>query len=89
MVVGVSVGIGVALAGTEVAVGGLLGIVDVTELVDVGVAVDVLVCVEVGVNAGVLVRVPVGVIVASSSETTIWTYTLAPKGVPFLFARIQ
>ena len=107
--VGVSVGIGVALADTEVNVGGLLVIVGVTELVDEGVAVDVLACGEVGVkvgvlvrvavgvlvgvgvrvNTGVLVRVPVGVIVAASFETTIWTYTLAPKGVPFLFARIQ
>jgi hypothetical protein len=89
LLVGVSVDIAVALAGTEVDVGGLLVIVGVTELVDESVAIDVLVCRDVGVNAGVLVCVPVGVIVAASSETTIWTYTLAPKGVPFLSSRIQ
>lgn len=83
MLVPAFAGRGVALAGREIDVEGVLVIVGVTEFVDVRVAVDVLVCVDVGV----LVRV--GVSVAASSETTIWTYTLAPKGVPFLFARIQ
>jgi hypothetical protein len=39
----VSVGLGVALAGTEVAVGGLLVVVGMIKLAEVGAAVDVLV----------------------------------------------
>ena len=69
------------------AVGLLVG---VSEGVGVGVeGLLVWMGATVAVDEGVLVCVVVGVIVTASSETTIWTYTLAPKGVPFLFAKIQ